>query len=233
MGTDKKRPRSSEEEQAQRILVEGAERMAKKLKHEKEMMKSKKKKKKKRKLEEGATKHGAETGEVQAGVGGSEKGAVAATGTSAAEPSMIKKKKKDKDKKKGDGEREQSTAPAAAPAAPVLVVQPPRKPRPGVEQLGECGLLPGSPGFTPEVKVRFPNLTADQWAKLERLGAMIQDWNARVNVISRKDIVNVIPNHIVPCIGAAKLLMPAPVGTKVMDVGCGGGFPGKGGCTCH
>eukprot|EP00624_Nannochloropsis_granulata_P004024 evm.model.NODE_30218_length_33705_cov_28.284647.11 len=81
-------------------------------------------------------------------------------------------------------------------------------------------------GFTAEAKARFPELTPGQWAKLEALGALVQEWNGKVNVISRKDIENVLPRHVLPCMGISKLLAKAPPGTKLMDVGTGGGFPG-------
>ncbi|GAB5030455.1 16s rrna methyltransferase [Nannochloropsis oceanica] len=81
-------------------------------------------------------------------------------------------------------------------------------------------------GFTAEAKARFSELTPGQWAKLEALGALVQEWNGKVNVISRKDIENVLLRHVLPCMGISKLLAKAPSGTKLMDVGTGGGFPG-------
>jgi hypothetical protein len=82
------------------------------------------------------------------------------------------------------------------------------------------------PKVAPAVKEAFPDLSDQQWEQLERLGGLVQEWNQRVNVISRKDIENIIPNHVVPCIGVSKLLRGASKGARVMDVGTGGGFPG-------
>lgn len=81
-------------------------------------------------------------------------------------------------------------------------------------------------GFTAQAKARFPELTPVQWERLERLGALVQEWNCKVNVISRKDVENVLSHHVLPCMGISKLLSKAAEGTKVMDVGTGGGFPG-------
>ena len=72
----------------------------------------------------------------------------------------------------------------------------------------------------------WPELSEAQWDKLEGLANLLQEVNARINVISRKDIQNVVPNHILPALGLAKLLHGAPKGTRVLDIGTGGGFPG-------
>ena len=74
-------------------------------------------------------------------------------------------------------------------------------------------------GFTAEAKARFPELTPGQWAQLEALGALVQEWNGKVNVISRKDIENVLPRHVLPCMGISKLLAKAPQGTKLINDG--------------
>jgi 16S rRNA (guanine527-N7)-methyltransferase len=84
----------------------------------------------------------------------------------------------------------------------------------------------GLAGFSAAARACFPELTAAQWTQLEQLGALVQEWNGKVNVISRKDIENVLPRHVLPCMGIAKLLHKAPAGTRLMDVGTGGGFPG-------
>lgn len=72
----------------------------------------------------------------------------------------------------------------------------------------------------------WPELSAAQWDQLEGLANLLQEVNTRINVISRKDIRNVVPNHILPALGLARLMHGAPKGTRVLDIGTGGGFPG-------
>ena len=57
------------------------------------------------------------------------------------------------------------------------------------------------------------------------LGELYTDWNAKINVISRKDIDNLYVHHILHSLAIAKVIRFRP-GTKVMDIGTGGGFPG-------
>ena len=71
----------------------------------------------------------------------------------------------------------------------------------------------------------FPNLSAQQWEQLEQLPSLYQDWNAKINVISRKDIDNIVPNHILHSMSIA-LFTRFKDGTHIFDVGTGGGFPG-------
>ncbi|MDO4930058.1 MAG: 16S rRNA (guanine(527)-N(7))-methyltransferase RsmG [Bacteroidales bacterium] len=71
----------------------------------------------------------------------------------------------------------------------------------------------------------FPNLSDRQRAQFEQLDALYHDWNAKINVISRKDIDNLYPHHVLHSLGIAKVINFRP-GTRVMDVGTGGGFPG-------
>ncbi|GAA0718773.1 16S rRNA (guanine(527)-N(7))-methyltransferase RsmG [Aquimarina litoralis] len=71
----------------------------------------------------------------------------------------------------------------------------------------------------------FPNLTDDQKEKFERLGDLYKDWNAKINVISRKDIDLLYERHVLHSLGIAKVEQFKP-GAKVLDVGTGGGFPG-------
>lgn len=71
----------------------------------------------------------------------------------------------------------------------------------------------------------FPDLTEiqkEQFAKLEKL---YNDWNEKINVISRKDMESLYEKHILHSLGIAKI-MPFADGTKVLDIGTGGGFPG-------
>lgn len=76
-----------------------------------------------------------------------------------------------------------------------------------------------------EILKYFPDLTAGQKASFQALGDLYTDWNAKINVISRKDIDNLYVHHILHSLGIAKALRFRP-GTKVMDIGTGGGFPG-------
>lgn len=71
----------------------------------------------------------------------------------------------------------------------------------------------------------FPNLTERQKAQLEALGPLYHDWNAKINVISRKDIDNLYEHHVLHSLGIAEIINFRP-GTEVMDLGTGGGFPG-------
>lgn len=74
------------------------------------------------------------------------------------------------------------------------------------------------------VKEKF-SLTALQIAQFEQLGELYRDWNAKINVISRKDIDNLYPHHILHSLAIAKVLK-FEAGTRLLDVGTGGGFPG-------
>lgn len=71
----------------------------------------------------------------------------------------------------------------------------------------------------------FPELTADQRSQFEALDALYRDWNAKINVISRKDIDNLYEHHVLHSLGIAELIRFRP-GTRVLDLGTGGGFPG-------
>lgn len=71
----------------------------------------------------------------------------------------------------------------------------------------------------------FPDLTDAQRQQLEQLDALYHDWNAKINVISRKDIDNLYEHHVLHSMAIGKLLNFRP-GTKILDFGCGGGFPG-------
>ena len=71
----------------------------------------------------------------------------------------------------------------------------------------------------------FPNLTDDQIHKFEALDALYHDWNAKINVISRKDIDNLYEHHVLHSLGIAEVIRFKD-GSEVMDLGTGGGFPG-------
>ncbi len=76
-----------------------------------------------------------------------------------------------------------------------------------------------------EIATYFPSLTSRQEARFEALHELYAYWNARINVISRKDIDNLYPHHVLHSLAIAKYIHFAP-GTTIMDVGTGGGFPG-------
>ena len=71
----------------------------------------------------------------------------------------------------------------------------------------------------------FPDLTEEQKRQFAALYDLYTDWNSKINVISRKDIENLYEHHVLHSLGIAKVLRFKP-GTKVMDLGTGGGFPG-------
>lgn len=71
----------------------------------------------------------------------------------------------------------------------------------------------------------FPSLTEKQKEQFAALDALYRDWNAKINVISRKDIDNLYEHHVLHSLAIAKALRFQP-GTEIMDFGCGGGFPG-------
>ena len=71
----------------------------------------------------------------------------------------------------------------------------------------------------------FPNLTPEQTSQFAQLYDLYTDWNSKINVISRKDIENLYERHVLHSLGIAKVISFRPE-THVMDLGCGGGFPG-------
>lgn len=71
----------------------------------------------------------------------------------------------------------------------------------------------------------FPNITDEQRQRFASLDALYRDWNSKINVISRKDIDNLYEHHILHSLGIAQIINFKP-GTRVMDLGTGGGFPG-------
>ena len=70
----------------------------------------------------------------------------------------------------------------------------------------------------------FDNLTERQREQFARLGEVYAEWNAKINVISRKDMEHVYLHHILHSLAIAKVCR-FESGAKVLDVGCGGGFP--------
>ena len=76
-----------------------------------------------------------------------------------------------------------------------------------------------------EILKQFPNLTENQILQFQKLEALYQDWNAKINVISRKDIDELYTKHVLHSLAIAKI-QPFEPGTYILDVGTGGGFPG-------
>ena len=71
----------------------------------------------------------------------------------------------------------------------------------------------------------FPALTPTQLAQFDAMEALYREWNARINVISRKDMDNFQTHHVLHSLSIAKLI-DFPAGSSILDVGTGGGFPG-------
>ena len=71
----------------------------------------------------------------------------------------------------------------------------------------------------------FPHLTPKQIQQFEALHELYASWNAKINVISRKDMDSFYERHVLHSLGIAKV-MDFQEGTSILDVGTGGGFPG-------
>ena len=75
------------------------------------------------------------------------------------------------------------------------------------------------------IRKYFTDLTDQQLDHFDRLGSLYTEWNAKINVISRKDIEQLYERHILHSLAIAKIIRFKP-GTTILDVGTGGGFPG-------
>lgn len=71
----------------------------------------------------------------------------------------------------------------------------------------------------------FPNLSEEQITQFQALNHLYQDWNLKINVVSRKDIDELYLRHVLHSLGIAKVISFKP-GSRILDVGTGGGFPG-------
>jgi 16S rRNA (guanine527-N7)-methyltransferase len=71
----------------------------------------------------------------------------------------------------------------------------------------------------------FPDLTETQILQFSKLGNLYKEWNAQINVISRKDIEELYLKHVLHSLGIAKV-QPFQPNSKILDIGTGGGFPG-------
>lgn len=76
-----------------------------------------------------------------------------------------------------------------------------------------------------EITRYFPSVTADQADKFLRLWEIYEYWNSRINLISRKDMGNFYIHHVLHSLAIAKIIRFSE-GTRILDVGTGGGFPG-------
>ena len=71
----------------------------------------------------------------------------------------------------------------------------------------------------------FRDLSEQQYEQFEALGPLYGDWNSKINVISRKDIINLYPHHVLHSLAIARMV-DFTDGTRIADIGTGGGFPG-------
>lgn len=76
-----------------------------------------------------------------------------------------------------------------------------------------------------EILKAFPSLTATQIEQFQALLPLYKEWNDKINVISRKDIDNLYAHHVLHSLAIAQYIRWKP-GTKILDFGTGGGFPG-------
>ena len=74
------------------------------------------------------------------------------------------------------------------------------------------------------IKRCFPDLSQRQTEQLAALGGLYADWNARINVISRKDVDNIYLHHVLHSLAVARVCR-FDEGARILDIGCGGGFP--------
>lgn len=75
------------------------------------------------------------------------------------------------------------------------------------------------------IKKYFPDITETQVQQFEQLFPLYVEWNEKINVVSRKDIDNLMLHHVLHSLAIAKFIEFRP-GTEILDVGTGGGFPG-------
>ncbi len=76
-----------------------------------------------------------------------------------------------------------------------------------------------------EILIQFPKITPTQIRQFEELEYLYNDWNSKINVISRKDIDELYIKHVLHSLAIAKIIN-FEAGTYILDVGTGGGFPG-------
>jgi 16S rRNA (guanine527-N7)-methyltransferase len=76
-----------------------------------------------------------------------------------------------------------------------------------------------------EILKQFPDLSENQILQFKKMQSLYEDWNSKINVISRKDIDELYTRHVLHSLGIAKII-EFRSGSRIMDVGTGGGFPG-------
>ena len=76
-----------------------------------------------------------------------------------------------------------------------------------------------------ELLAYFPTLSGVQRERFAQLGPLYREWNQKINVVSRKDIDELYKHHVLHSLALTQLINLRP-GAKVLDLGCGGGFPG-------
>ncbi len=76
-----------------------------------------------------------------------------------------------------------------------------------------------------QLKQQFPNIAEETWPVLEKWAVLLREWNEKINLISRKDIEYLEERHLSHCLAITNHLKLMQ-GTRIMDVGTGGGFPG-------
>jgi len=74
-------------------------------------------------------------------------------------------------------------------------------------------------------KSSFSSVTSQQWVELETLAAKLYEWNSKINLVSRKDVNQLVENHILPSLSISKVRR-FEKGERIIDVGTGGGLPG-------
>ena len=75
------------------------------------------------------------------------------------------------------------------------------------------------------IKRYFPQLTPEQIIRFDKMEPLYREWNEKINIISRKDIDSLYEKHVLHALAIARIITFSP-GTKILDVGTGGGFPG-------
>jgi 16S rRNA (guanine527-N7)-methyltransferase len=75
------------------------------------------------------------------------------------------------------------------------------------------------------IRTIFPELTGEKIGILTKYAALLRDWNGKINLISRKDMANVVEKHLIPSLASLKVATFA-TGENVLDIGTGGGLPG-------
>ena len=75
------------------------------------------------------------------------------------------------------------------------------------------------------IRKYFPKLSDQQFEQFEQLGSLFQEWNQKINLVSRKDINNLYERHILHSLTITKFIRFQP-NARILDLGTGGGFPG-------